>query len=397
VSAGSRRRRRTELPTVVFVDHARWAAFAQLAAVVRRAGGRAVRVTTRRPGLQNRVSDRLLFDRSIYLDSPDALATLAELLAGENVVDVQATEYVCGPIARGDAGRLPAPLGPALALRGTLLDKYTVGELATERGVRTPPKLLADHTTVDEAVAAFGLPVVVKARVGASGDLVRIVSTAEEAERALSELDADRGELFFEQLVVGEDVDYSAIVGAGGVVADSATRTLAAPPGSTTPPGTIEVIDAPDLLDFGRHAAEKLGFTGIVHMDTVRDAEGRYWLIDLNLRAWGSMIPAKSVGVDFASAYLYSIGMRTEPLPPDAVRTGTPVIVFPRVVDDKIAGNRAFGAVGAFLRHSWPYLGWLGLRYWLGQLMTVAGQVLTVTKRLLATRTRTAQAGPANP
>src|SRR5258706_12734816 len=100
----------------------------QVAAVVRRAGGRAVRVTTQHCDWRNRLTDRLLFSRSIYLDGPDSLATLGSLLADENIVDVQCTEYVCGPVAGGDAANLPGPVGPPLAIRGALLDKFTVGE-----------------------------------------------------------------------------------------------------------------------------------------------------------------------------------------------------------------------------------------------------------------------------
>ncbi|HWB35659.1 MAG TPA: hypothetical protein VHA75_06510 [Rugosimonospora sp.] len=269
--------RKQTRPAVIFVDHAIWwGTFAQLAAVVRRRGARAVRVTTARGTWYNRLVDRLLFSRAIYLDGSADLGNVARLVADENVIDMQCTEYVCGFLAHGDAAALPAPIGPSLVTRGLLLDKFTVGELGTARGVRTPPKLAADKVSVAEAVAAMGLPLVVKARVGASGDLVRIARTAEDVERAVAEMSPNPADLFFEQMITGKDVDYSVIVGPEGVVLDVVTRTVAAPPGSTTPPTQIEIVDAPDLVELGRLAVEKLGFTGIAHMDTVEDAEGRH-------------------------------------------------------------------------------------------------------------------------
>jgi hypothetical protein len=366
---------------VVFVDHARWWAFTQLAAVVRRSGGRAVRVSVRRPGWRTRLADRLLFDRSIYLAGPGALASVVGLLAGEKIVDVQCTEYVCGQLAEVAAAGLPDTVGAALLTRAGLLDKFAVGEMAGARGVRTPAKLAAHEVSVGEAVARFGLPLVVKARVGAAGDGVRIARTAAQAERALEEIGPDRSRLFFEQLVIGEDIDYSAVISAEGVVLDVGTRTVGVPPGSTTPPSAIEILDAPQLLEFGRRAAEKLGFAGLAHLDTVRDAEGRYWLIDLNLRAWGSMIPSRATGIDFASAYLYSIGMRCAPPMRGAVTEPAAVTVFPRVVDDALARNRRLEAVVAFVRRSGPYLRWLGVRYWLSELLRLADGLAATRRR----------------
>jgi hypothetical protein len=362
------------VPTVVFVDHMRWAVFNQVAATVRRSGGRAVRVTIQPPDWRNRLIDRLIYSRAIYLDGPDALANLAGLLADENVVDVQATEYVGATLARGDAVTLPGAVGAAVAAWGGLVDKFVVGELASDRGVRSPTKLAADRTTLDGAIAALGLPMVVKGRTGAAGEGVRIVETEADAQRAISELGRDRGRVFFERMVSGDDVGYQAVIGADGIVMDAATLFIDRPPGSTTPPVKIQIVDAPEVVEFGRHATEKLGLTGLVQMDIVRDVEGQCWLLDLNVRAWGSMFSVRSCGVDFGAGYLYSIGLRAEP-PRPAVPSPVTVIIFPRVVDEEIARRRVPRTVRAFLTHSFRFMRWLGLRYWSGQLLIAAGSL----------------------
>jgi hypothetical protein len=354
-------------PTVVFVEHDRWGTFAQLAAAVRRAGGRTVRVTLQRDAWYYRLADRFLFDRSLYLDDQAQLAHLAQLLDGERIVDVHCTEYVLEAVGRGDAATLPAPTGPGLAQRTVLLDKFTVGELSAGRGVRTPPKLAANRVTVAQAAAAFGLPLVVKARVGASGDMVRIVPTVADAQRAVDELSADPADLFFEKMIAGDHMDYSAIVAPDGSIFDAVTEAVAVAPGSTAPHGRIKAVDDPALIEFGRHAVEKLGITGMAHADTIRDADGRYWLIDLNLRAWGSMLAGAVAGADFVAAYLHSIGLRAQPPAPPQVDGSVAVTVFPAVVEAQAGRRRVFRAVRALLTYSWRYLPLLGPRYWFGQ------------------------------
>jgi hypothetical protein len=369
------------VPAVVFVDHLRWGVFTQLAAVVRRSGGRAVRVTTQPADWRNRLIDRLVYSCSIYLDGPDSLANLGSLLADENVVDVQFTEYLAEPLARGDAADLPGTVGVTLAAHSALLDKFVVGELATERGVRTPAKLAADRVTLDEAVETLGLPLVVKARIGASGDMVRIAGSVADARRALNELSPKRTDLFFEQLIDGEVLGYSAAVGSDGTVLDAATYVARRPAWSTGAPEMIQIIDEPEVVGLGRLTIEKLGLTGLVQMDIMRDAQGRCWLLDLNLRAWGSMFSTKAIGLDFGAAYLYNVGIRTERPPRPAARTGVTVAVFPRVVDVEIARHSAIGTVRAYLTHSFRYLRWLGLRYWLVQLMIAVGSLRTTVFR----------------
>jgi hypothetical protein len=372
---------------VVFVDHIRWGVFTQVAAAVRRSGGRAVRVTIQPPDWRNRLIDRLAYTRAIYLDGPDALATLGSLLAEDNVVDVQFTEYIAEPLGRGDVADLPGTVGPTVAAHSALLDKFVVGELATERGVRNPAKLAADRVSLEEAIEALGLPLVVKARIGAGGDMVRIARSAADAQRALSEFSPDLSDLFFEQMIDGEVVGYSAAVSGDGAMLDAATYVVERAAGSTGAPEMIQIIDEPEVLALGRHTIEKLGLTGLVQMDIIRDGQGRAWLLDLNLRAWGSMFSTKAIGLDFAAAYLYNVGIRTEQPPQPTAQTGTTVAVFPRVVDVEIARHSAVGTVRVFLTHSFRYLRWLGFRYWSAQLMIAAGSLRTTVFRSKAATT----------
>jgi hypothetical protein len=368
---------------VVFVDHTRWGIFSQFAAYLRRCGIRTIRVTLGRDTWYHRIIDRLLYDRVIHTDEA-GLANVAAMLDDENVVDVQCTEYVCAPFAAGDLDLLGANVAQAVRARSALLDKFMVGELATARGVRTPQKLDASTTTPAEAIALLGLPIVLKARVGACGDRVRIANTTTELEDALAGLGLDRSELFFERCIDGECVDYSAVIGADGPVLEVVARGAVAM-ASTTPRSSIEIIDEPQLLAFGRHAVEKLGVTGNVNMDTIKDRDGNYWLLDVNLRAWGSMFSCLAAGLDFGASYRYASGLSSTP-PPRTGRLGM-LTVFPGVVDDGVRDARVVATLAALVRHSPRWVRQLGFGYWCAQVIAsavgLAGSLQTVRARRL--------------
>jgi predicted ATP-grasp superfamily ATP-dependent carboligase len=141
--------------------------------------------------------------------------------------------------------------------------------------------------------------------------------------------------------------------------------------GATTPPSTVEIVDEPELIAFGKHAANELDFTGVVHMDTIKDAAGQYWLLDLNLRAWGSMFACRHAGIDFGVPYLYSIGLHAERPAAAMGRMGGAVRVFPGVVYDSVRSAGPVAGAKAFAANSGIYLRWLGARYWTAQLLSM--------------------------
>lgn len=348
----------TPTPAVVFVEHARQGAFGQLAAALRGRGLRTVHVTTARPLWINRLVSRLMYDRSLFV-AEDALSTVGKLLAGEDVRDVQHTEYVLERLAQA-APALPAAVGDAIAHRAALLDKFALGQLCASRGVPVPDKIEASGCTPDEAVAALGLPLVVKVKVGASGLGVRIAETAAEVRDAVAQLGPAQ-DLFYERYIAGDYLDYSAVAGPGGALQEVGTRTVAA--AATAPPSTIETVDDPGLLAIGRTAVKELGLTGFIHIDTVRDAGGRYWVMDINLRAWGSMASLRGAGIDFTEGYLATLGLIDQPPACVVGPPGVTVTAFTGVVDAQIGRGRVFATLAAYARYAPAHIRRLGLRY----------------------------------
>jgi len=367
------------MPVFVFVEHTRPGAFAQLAAALRRHGHRSVQVTTARPLWINRLISRLTYDRALYV-SEDQLGKVADLLAGVDVRDVQHSEYVLEGLVAG-AAALPNGVGEQLARRAALLDKYALGRLCESRGIRVPEKLAAAGNAPADAIAAFGLPLVVKSKVGASGLGVRIAGTQAAVEQALAELGPIE-DLFYERFIPGDYLDYSAVAGPDGPLQEVGTRTVAA--GGTEPPSTIETIDDPGLLDIGRQTVRELGLTGFIHLDTVRDADGRYWVMDVNLRAWGSMASLRAAGIDFTEGYLQLLGLARQAPTCTVGPAGVRLTTFTGVVDEQISRGRVFGTLAAYTRYAPPHIRRLGLRYGLASF--VASMAGVAATRLTAGR-----------
>lgn len=357
-------------PTVVFVEHARQGAFGQLAAALRRRGLRTVHITTARPLWINRLVSRLMYDRSLFI-AEDALPTVGKLLEGEDVRDVQHTEYVLERLAQA-APALPAAVGDAIAHRAALLDKFALGQLCADRGVAAPDKIEASRCTPDEAVAALGLPLVVKVKVGASGLGVRIATTARDVHDAVAHLGPVDG-LFYERYIAGDYLDYSAVAGPTGALQEVGTRTVAAT--ATAPPSTIETVDELGLTEIGRKAVVELGLTGFIHIDTVRDADGRYWVMDVNLRAWGSMASLRRAGIDFTEGYLAMLGLSDRPPTCVAGPAGVTVTAFTGVVDVQIGRGRVFATLAAYARYAPAHIRRLGLRYGVASLLAALAGV----------------------
>ena len=75
----------------------------------------------------------------------------------------------------------------------------------------------------------------------------------------------------------------------------------------------VETIDLPEVEEPARRLLAHLRFTGIIHVGFIRDPrDGRYKLLDLNPRVWGSHTIGWRAGVDFA--YLLWRQVRGEPV-----------------------------------------------------------------------------------
>jgi len=372
---------------VIFLDDCRWNAFHQLAPRLRRAGVRTIRVSTegRR---KTRIASWLLFDRYAILPQGSDVGALREILADEDVVDVQFAESL-GDLVAKNADMLHPDVAEQVGRRLSVVDKFVAAGLFAAAGVRTPGVVPVAEATPAEMAQRFGFPIVVKERVGYGGERVSIIRDLETLVAATSGNDASAGDLFYEQYVDGTKLNYAAVISATGIEQELAYKVTRwrQPVGRAS---EVETIEDVQLVDFGRKALDVVGCTGLVNMDVIRDGNGVDWLIDFNARAFGGSGSFLVAGIDTSEGYLRTIGLRTAPPKRTRPDVGVRIRVFPTCLDDVIDSGSIPRTVLAFVRDSVPYLRWLGGRYWLSELF------LTADSLRLSRKESRAPAAPGN-
>jgi hypothetical protein len=249
--------------------------------------------------------DRLVYGAHKTVSQLQGAGGLQKALAGGRIVDVLAAEATVARLGSAPILSDLAPYGLAFARLAPhlLIDKFEVNETLKRSGVRIPPQLRADAVSPRQAAETLGLPLVVKARVGAAGTGVRVAATVDEIERALARLSGgDPGRAFYQKHIEGEMVMYDVVSGEthpliehGIMVADVQWKL--------GPSARVRLFDDPDLISAGRLAVRTLGCRGFAEIGFLRDAMGALWHVDANCRPWGNMISLLSIGIDFADAY----------------------------------------------------------------------------------------------
>jgi hypothetical protein len=350
-------------PTVLFVDDSHWHAFMQLSPLLRRQGVRTIRITTE-VRTASHVTSSLLFDRHLVVDRSSVPHALAAFLSSENVVDVQFVETVRDLVV--DAlDMMPPEVGDAITRRLWMMDKMAASASFERSGIRVPATTALLGATPESIIDQYGLPVVVKGRVGCNGDQVLIVDDLEALHDVLARL-RDPESYFCEQYVTGEKLGYAAAVGSDGIAQELTYRVTK----WRQPVGSAEeavTIDDAALAALGRRAVAAARCTGLVNLDVIRDAEGHDWLIDFNPRAFGGLASFVAAGLDLSEGYLSVIGERRSPPTTRGPVVGERVRIFPTCMAEATEGGGLVTTASTYLREARPYLRWLGLRYWLAE------------------------------
>jgi D-alanine-D-alanine ligase len=371
-------------PAVVFVDHAKWDCFFQLAARIRREGVRVVRVSTT-TGWHHRAVAGLVFDRFVQVDGIAGLARIDDVLADEEVVDLQATEPVLPAVVQA-LGTAPAAVRHSLARRLALSDKLAARDLMAGCGGHVPDAaVLDDRSAPAEVVERLGLPLVVKPRRGASGSGVRVARTLGELEVL-----ARAGDWYAEHLVAGAELSYGAMIGPHGVEQELLTRAWRRRGRALGPMSEHETVDDGAISEVCRRVVLATGCRGPAQIDAVVDGAGVPWLLDLNLRAWGDVGASLATGIDLAQGYLVSLGLRDAPPDRSQPPAGIRYSAFPTDLAEELAGGHPLAALGCFRRAARPYGRWFGTRYLLAEAISSVFLVHVVIRDSLRARRRRA-------
>jgi hypothetical protein len=358
-------------PSVLFVDDGCWDSFFLLAAGIKKAGIRTVRITNTP---RTRGAALLLFDRTVHFEDPADLRDLAQILEGEHVVDVQMTESVAAALGQGIL-KLPETRHTREWFRRVaVMDKLFVEERLREIGLFAPPVLHGPDLEASEIIERLGLPVVHKTRTGSGGEGVSILTSRQQVEALLHE-GHHSDETFFERYIEGRHLQFGGIFGFGERDAVVTFETLQRR-GALAPASRIRLVEEQGFAATGRKVVNALGLTGIMNINAIRDTEGRDWIHDVNPRAFGSFMGFRPAGVDLLAVYvdwvmngaMESTFSRRRLERPR--RSNTPhgngaegYAVFPAAFRSHAEDEGLMRSSWRFAKGAHPYVRWVGPRY----------------------------------
>jgi predicted ATP-grasp superfamily ATP-dependent carboligase len=196
-------------------------------------------------------------------------------------------------------------------------DKALTMRVCGELGIPHPRTWPADHVPTR-------YPVVVKAR-KASGVArgVRYAQDPEELARSIREISSQRNigtiseynDPIIQEYVPGEIHDCVGIYQNGEPKAVMTQRRIETVPISGGPGAYNQTTREPDLLSLTTGLLDEIGWHGPFQAEWKLDPEGRYKLLELNPKMWGTMELAMRAGVDVPGMALQiSLGEEVEPL-----------------------------------------------------------------------------------
>jgi D-aspartate ligase len=225
-------------------------------------------------------------------------------------------------------------------------DKRLTCEMADQVGVDQPltwsPKGREEVASLD-----CGFPVILKPavktannrftyarawRAGTREELIRLYDDA------CSMVDPDV--ILVQELIPGSAsmrYSYAAVCREGRPLGSMVTRAVRQYPLDFSRFSTfVETVDDPEVEKAGKRLLEEMGYTGIVQVQFKRDSrDGRYKLLDINPRVFGSHSIAPAAGVDLS----FMLWRLSQGLPVEEARA-RPGVRWVRMVGDLLAAAR---------------------------------------------------------
>jgi predicted ATP-grasp superfamily ATP-dependent carboligase len=215
--------------------------------------------------------------------------------------------------------------GPSAASISVVLDKEATARAAAEVGVPMPAIVAMPPPEGDRAdFESLNYPLFAKCRDRRTDDglLPRRINDAA-ALRALAADPAGREKYLLQEFFSGEDVGLAVLIQGGRRVAAFQYRAAKTWPaeGGICVLARTEAVD-PRLLACAERLLRALEWEGIAQVDFRHDrATGRFALLEINARFWGTTGVAVAAGVDFPR-YVWEIARGETPRVPPGYRTG---------------------------------------------------------------------------
>lgn len=235
------------------------------------------------------------------------------------------------------------------------LDKLALQDAAVVAGVAVPATVAA----TEQSVRQTRLPVVVKPRLHAASreiaeqSLPVVAESRAEAAAAAAAIRARGAEPVLQELVEGELVAYAVVLGEGGAVAARAQqRAQAVWPARAG--GSVRAVSERVDEELERRSLvllAELGARGLAQLQYIETTAGERFLIDVNIRLYGSIALAIAAGADLPLVWAGSSTGRG----PDEPQLARPGVRYHALHGDlkRVASQAGLaGAVADCLRYS---------------------------------------------
>jgi carbamoylphosphate synthase large subunit len=190
----------------------------------------------------------------------------------------------------------------------TALSKFAMLRVAREAGAQTPRTIAAaDATDLPAAARVLGFPLIVKGDRGEAGQHVRLVTDRAGLEAAYREIklleSRSSTHPVLQEFVRGTAYSVGGLYDRGHALRVCIHRKLVAVPplGGLTVRGITERCAG--ALEEASRIAEALNYTGLAHIEFIRDSRGKFRFLEINPRVWGTIGVAEHAGVDFYTPY----------------------------------------------------------------------------------------------
>lgn len=204
---------------------------------------------------------------------------------------------------------------PSAAMLDKIRCKVAFTRELSELGLDHPRSAQGNspQALLEDALVRLRPPWMVKASSRSGGQGIVRGETPAELAAACRLLEAEGAQFLIQEFVPGPDADCSFLAVDGRVLAATTQHSITK--GRDYAPATeIHLHPHPELRAMAERLAAVLGWSGLAHLDAVRDErDGSYKLLELNPRCWGSLLASTAAGVNFPKLLVAAaMGRRVE-------------------------------------------------------------------------------------
>ncbi|MHA1863743.1 MAG: carboxylate--amine ligase [Candidatus Thorarchaeota archaeon] len=170
-------------------------------------------------------------------------------------------------------------------------------EYAKDLGLTVPETMfLEEHGDLKRVVDSIGFPIVIKG--STEGGTVKYAHNMKELENAYKQLHHRRP--IAQQYIEGEGVGFFAAYNQGRCIAQFMHKRIREYPSSGGPSSAAQAFYSPELEKQGKNLLDALKWHGVAMVEFKRSRmDGKYYLMEINPKFWGSLELAVHAGIDF--------------------------------------------------------------------------------------------------